>query len=265
MPVAITQAADHGHLNAGAVGTNQGDPLIFDNGADFATSYGYIKTLIYTNSGKYAGFFQGNITLTALAATADHAGPALNAPALGSFIQAQLVSVDGPAGGAFAFWENGATTPAISLNCGATGTAMAMWKLTESDGSPGSDPYGHFHGRRFTATKPGVYTIGFKLFDTSTNGVGGGPIHTPSEVIQVYFQAGFNITSIQKTRNIATVTYGSMAGRNFAVEYTTNLFNPTWTAIGPVATGNDLLQSQSDNNATETKRFYRLNVTTPTQ
>ena len=29
-------AADHGHLNAGALGVQPGDKLIFDNGADFA-------------------------------------------------------------------------------------------------------------------------------------------------------------------------------------------------------------------------------------
>src|ERR1051325_4861751 len=80
-------AADHGHLNAGAVGIKQNDKLIFDNAAEFAASSGYIKTLTFTNGGTYAGYFQGNITLTALAQTPGHAGPVPNAPALGSFIE----------------------------------------------------------------------------------------------------------------------------------------------------------------------------------
>jgi hypothetical protein len=136
-------------LNAGAAGTKQNDKLIFDNGADFASSAGYVKTLTYTNGGSYAGYYQGNITLTALPQTPLNGGPAANAPAPGSFIQVQLVSVEGPADGAFGFWEAGATTPTINLSSGQIGTNI--WRLTESDGSPGSDPYApvvgddHFH------------------------------------------------------------------------------------------------------------------------
>jgi hypothetical protein len=99
----------HGHLNAGAVGTHQNDALIWANGADFAAQSGYVKTLDYTNSGRYAGYFQQNITLTALPATAAHAGPDPQAPALGSYIQARMSCVAVPPGGSFAFWENGAT------------------------------------------------------------------------------------------------------------------------------------------------------------
>src|SRR5262249_1238865 len=129
---ASSLAADHGHLNVGAVGTAQNDPLDFDNGDLFTTDSGYVFTLIYTNGGTYAGYFQGNITLTVLAATPAHAGPVPGAPALGSWIFAQIVSVDGPPGGAFAFWESGATTPTISLASGNTGTNL--YRLSESDG-----------------------------------------------------------------------------------------------------------------------------------
>src|SRR5262245_2002143 len=138
------RAADHGHLNAGAVGTKQNDKLIFDNAADFASTGGYVKTLIYTNASTYAGYYQGNITLTVLAQTPAHAGPVPNAPAPGSFIQAQLVSVEGPAAGVFSFWEAGAIAPTFGLTSGQSGTNM--WPVSESDGSAGSDPYGHFHG-----------------------------------------------------------------------------------------------------------------------
>lgn len=65
-----------------------------------------------------------------------------------------------------------------------------LFPLSESDGSPESDPYGHIHGRRFTATKPGVYTAWFRAFDTSVNGANGGPIHAPSEALPIRFLAG---------------------------------------------------------------------------
>ena len=100
LSVQNTVHAQHGHLNAGAVGTNQGDQLRWANSADFIASSSYLKTLDYTNSGKYAGYYQGGITLTALPATAAHAGPDPAAPALGSFIQFRMSCLEGPDGGA---------------------------------------------------------------------------------------------------------------------------------------------------------------------
>src|SRR5262249_43998498 len=145
----------------GATGLDQGDPLTLENAADFSTNSSYIKTLTYTNGGSYAGFYQGNITFQVTGATT---------PAPGALIYAQIVSVEGPAGGAFAFWEAGATNPTISVACGTKGTNA--YQLSANDGSPGSDPYGHIHGRRFTASKPGIYTVGLKALDLCTNGVG---------------------------------------------------------------------------------------------
>jgi len=260
--VAGPARAQHGHLEAGAFGVKQNDQLYFDNGADFITNSGYVKTLTYTNGGRFAGYYEGNITLTALAATPAFGGPVPNAPALGSFIQAQLVSVDGPAGGSFGFWEAGSTNPTYSLLSGESGTNM--FRLTESDGSPGTDPYGHIHGRRFTATQPGFYTVGFRLVDTSTNGTNGGPIHTASGVLPIYFQAGITIVSTAKTGDVMTISYGSITNRTFALEYTTNLLSPSdWESAGPPLPGTDLLQSQSDTNVTSARRFYRIRATTP--
>src|SRR5688572_17904967 len=96
-------AQDHGHLNIGAYSTNQGAQLVFTNSPSFSTDSSYVKTLDYAPSGTYAGYFQGNITLTGLAGTLAHLGPVSNAPALGSRMFAELVSVEGPPGGAFAF------------------------------------------------------------------------------------------------------------------------------------------------------------------
>src|SRR5262245_34747335 len=129
--------AQHGHLNAGAAGTQQNDPLIWANGADFAAASSYVKTLDYTNAGRYAGYFQQNITLTALPATAAHAGPDPAAAAPGSFLQCRMSCLQAPPGGSFGFWESGATAPTISLAAGQT--SSLLWPLSESDGAPGSD------------------------------------------------------------------------------------------------------------------------------
>ncbi|MGE3310493.1 MAG: PEP-CTERM sorting domain-containing protein [Limisphaerales bacterium] len=185
--------AQHGHLNAGAVGQNQGDRLAFVNGDLFASSSGYVKELPLADSGTYAGYYEGGITLTSLPGTVDNGGPAAGAAAAGSFLMAGFTSVSGPAGGSFALWEDGATTPTYSYSVGYdVPTPTALWALSDAStgaGTAGGDPYGHLHGRRFTATEPGVYTVEFKLFDTSINGAGGGPIHTPSEELMITFHA----------------------------------------------------------------------------
>jgi hypothetical protein len=246
----------HGHLNAGAYGTSQGDQLYFVNGPDFVESSGYVKTLTYTGAGRFAGYFQGNITLTALARTPEHGGPEPNAPALGSFLQYTIALLEGPPGGQFGFWENLSTNPTLSLLPGESPTNLV--RLTEADGSPGSDPYGHIHGRRFTATKSGIYKVAFRVYDTSTNGVGGGPIHTPSDSLAVYFQAGINIASMSQTGGVATVRYGSITNAAFTLEYTTNVTDGIWLPAAGPQFGNELFQELQDTSATNGMRFYRI-------
>lgn len=254
-------AADHGHLNAGAVGTKQNDKLIFDNAAEFVSSSGYVKTLTHTNAGTYANYYQGNVTLTALPQAPFNGGPAANAPALGSFIQVQLVSVEGPEGGFFGFWEAGATIPTISLPSGQTGTNM--WRLSENDGSPGSDPYGHIHGRRLTATVPGIYTVGFKLFDTSTNGVGGGPIHTPSDVLRVYFQADVNILSIEPDVDHSHIRFSAPLGSNWQLEVSDFIGSQAnWASVGPLIWGDDYFHEIEDDHPVQGQRYYRIKMVT---
>src|SRR5262245_16888036 len=101
----ILLAQDHGHLSAGAVSTNRGAKLTWDNGADFVASSGYVKTLDYTNSGKYSNYYQNNISLTALPQTAAYGGPTAGAASLGALIHGRLSLLSGPSGGSFGFWD----------------------------------------------------------------------------------------------------------------------------------------------------------------
>jgi hypothetical protein len=249
-------AQDHSHLYIAAVGTNQNDPLIFDDVAIFETASDYVKTLTYTNGSRYAGYYQGNITVSPVAATVGHAAYAPNAAAFGAWIFAELTSVDGPAGGEFAFWENGATNPTLRLVCGATGTNI--WQLTETNGTPGTDPYGHIHGRRFTATKPGVYVVGFRALDRSTNGVGGGPIHAPSSVLKMYFQAGDTIRAIEPDEDHTHVTIGARAGYSWQLQAASSLTANDWGVIAPPVTGDDYFHEVVDETAVEGERYYRI-------
>jgi hypothetical protein len=179
--------AQHGHLNAGATGQNQNDQLVWANGAIFAADSGYVQTMAYADSGRYAGLFNSGPTFTALSLT--NAG----GPAAGSFLTAEIVSVLGPVGGQFAFWEGedlgGGASPLFSILTGGTGLShrFALSDASLGAGLVGQDPFGHLHGRRFTTTTEGLYTVGFRVLDTSVNGAGGGAIHLPSEVLYVNF------------------------------------------------------------------------------
>ncbi|HEX5218382.1 MAG TPA: hypothetical protein VFZ59_02345 [Verrucomicrobiae bacterium] len=258
----VACAQDHGHISIGSAGVNQNDPLIFENRDSFDTTANYVKTLTFATAGAYAGYFQGNITITGLAATPERSGPEPNAAALGSRLFVQLVSVEGPEGGTFAFWESGATSPTISLASGNSGTNT--WRVSENDGSPGSDPYGHIHGRRFTATRPGIYTVSFCAFDFSTNGLGGGPIHSPSSVMKVYFQAGVNLKSVEPGATGTRVVFSAPVGQDWVVEASSSPdAGAIWTEVGAPIAGDDYFHEVIDNEVVPGPRFYRARGTTP--
>jgi len=182
------------HINAGAVSTNQGGQLYFQNGASFVNTSGFVASLNYSNSGTYAGFFNiGGLTFTALARTNAAGPPSPAAAAFGSFLQLRLETViSGPAGGTFSFWEDLAGSPTLSLGVGQTVGTGNLFPLSDASlgaGLPGGDPYGHLHGRRYTATLPGDYLVGFRIVDTSNNGFGGGPIQSDSDLFLMTFRA----------------------------------------------------------------------------
>lgn len=252
----IIHAQDHGHLNIGATTPTPDAPLIFANRDIFETATNYVKTLTLATTGTYAGYYQGNITLTGLAATEVHAGPEDFAAALGTQIHVQLVAVTGPVGGVFSFWEAGATSPTINLTNGASLTNT--FRISENDGTPGSDPYGHIHGRRFTATLPGIYTVSFRALDFSTNGPNGGPIHQPSAVVKIYFQAGVNLKAIAPAGNQTRITFAAPAGKNWEIEASDSLPpNAIWNAVGTPVAGDDYFHEVTDATPVIGTRFYR--------
>jgi len=259
-PVALM--AQHIHLNAGATSTTQDAPLYFVNGATYNTDAGYDVYLSFTNLGSFAGLYQGaGATFAAQPSTLDNGGPAFAHAAEGAFLQLQFVSMTGPPGGVFGVWMQEFGNPSVShplftLPVGTTnGTNLIA--LSENDGSAGSDPYGHIHGRTFTATKPGLYTLGCRIFDTSSNGPGGGPIHTPSTLYYFYFQAGLTISSYAKSANEFSVTFGTTAGKTNYVESTSSLSAPNWVTIAGPFIGNNHLQTATTN-STAPRLFFRL-------
>ena len=262
--------AQHAHINAGAVG-NIGSQLYFVNGASFVTNSGYILELPLATNGPYAGLYNGSVSFTSLPATIFAGGPAFGHAQPGAYIELKTVSVAGPTGAIFGYWledeDLGTAQKVFEVNAGTTNGAQ-MFNLTESDGSAGSDPFGHIHGRRFTLSANGLYTIGFQLVDTSANGPGGGPVHQPSDIFYMYFRAGsqeFAIQSIARGTNVILIYVQTTAGSTYQIERSASLTgtNTVWTPMGEPHTGQSDLHAFEDPDVSAPERFYRLKVTTP--
>ena len=253
------------HIFAGALGANQNDKLYFSNGTLFDANRTYFSfPQILRTNGLNKGYYRGDVlTFTALAGTVVNGGPIPSHAAFGSWLAVQVVSVAGPPGGSFAFWEGdgesdlGAIT--FSVPTGTT-NGTNYFIISENAGAPGSDPYGHIHGREFTTSSPGTYTVGFRVIDISTNGTGGGPIQSPSDVLPILFQAGLRIETIQIFTNRVSVSYRSPTAINNSLEATDAIGSGLWLTVAGPLRGNGNLQFLTETNAPGGQRYYRLRV-----
>jgi hypothetical protein len=253
--------AQHAHIAAGAESPTQGAKLFFVNGDSFVTNSGYV---LYLNNQdpRYPGLYGNTAAFTSQPATLWTGGPAPNAAKPGAYLELEMVSVAGPSDGVVGVWQEnedaGTTTLKFSLPVGTTGSTN-RFNLSEGVTQPELDPFGHIHGRIFTASKPGLYTIGVRIIDTSNAGVNGGPIHTPSDLFYLYFQAGLFISSISRTNNALTVQFGTQGYMSYYLEMNSSLGNTNWAMLaGPVGNRRSELLFLTDTNANSSPRFYRL-------
>ena len=175
----------------GIPGLGLGDALSFVNSSTGAAVTGEsqgLQTMIQVTVGAQSGlYYTSNISFTALSNGLNWTGAAYRpaspfAAKSGSLIQLQIVNVTGPTGAKFSLWDEAVnlTEPAITYTIG-TSSTTAWWNLTDlsltvGDGilpnptgvnNPPTDPYGHIHGRSFTADMPGSYAVSFMLHDAS--------------------------------------------------------------------------------------------------
>jgi hypothetical protein len=263
-------SAQHVHLVTGAESQQQDARLRFTNGAAYDTNsnLGIAPACFFMNSNLpalYPNLYQTDVTFAALPGTLWTGGPAPGAAAAGAFIVAKVISVSGPPGGEIGFWqENEDATEVVKRFTIPVGTTNGSNQFDISEGItyPELDPFGHIHGRRFTANKPGLYTLGFQLIDTSTSGTNGGPIHTPSTPAFFYFQAGPHIDSFVKSNNTVTVRFGVNSFYDYDLEVNTNLTTMNWVSIYHIVGANHSdIHTFIDLDATNSSRFYRLRET----
>ena len=100
----------HDHLAAGATSTSPGAQLVFANDATYGGDVGFVFNLeAGAADDPYFGYYYtSDLVFEALAATPDNGGPEPGAAALGTHIQVKLLSVEGPEGASFGFWETSA-------------------------------------------------------------------------------------------------------------------------------------------------------------
>jgi hypothetical protein len=259
----LPPASGDTHIFAGALGTNQNDKLYFSNGNVFdATLSSYALPQILRTNGLNADYYRGDaITFSALPATPTNGGPVAGCAVFGSRLAVQVVSVAGPPAGSFAFWEGDGESDlgviTFSVPVGTTnGTNYLV--ISENNGEPGADPYGHIHGREFTTSIPGTYLVGFRVVDISTNGSGGGPIQSPSDLLPVRFQAGLRLEGIVAFTNRVMVSFRSPPGISNLLEATESIPPANWQPAAAPLRGNNNLQSFTDTNAPNGNRFYRV-------
>ncbi len=252
------------HIYAGAAGTNQNDALVFTVASLFDTNSGYKLPMVLRTNGFNAGYHRGDtLTFTALSATDLGTGQVLGRALLGSRLAVELVSVAGPPAGEVEFWEGDGETPGNTVTFGVpvgTTDSTNAFVISENDGAPGSDPYGHIHGREFTTTLPGLYTVGFRLIDLSTNGPGGVPLHSPSPILSMYFQAGPTIESVETIPEGARVRFRSAPGVTNVLEAASSPSAGDWTRVSAPLRGNSTLQSLTETNGSFGVRLYRLHL-----
>jgi hypothetical protein len=268
----LSAFAQHVHLAVGAESQQQNAKLLLVNGASYDIfSYGGTNSACFFMTDTdplYPNYYQSDVTLVSLPATLWTGGPAPGCAAQGAYIETILKSVAGPPGGVIGFWQENddgtGTTEIFEVPIGTTG-GTNRFNLTEGevgagvDTPDGPDPFGHIHGRRFTANKPGLYTVGFQFIDTSQSGTDGGPIHTPSKTNFFYFQAGLYLDSIVKTNDAVTVKFGTRAFKNYDLECNTNLAGTNWFKVnGFVGANHSDMHLLTDFNATNSVSAYRL-------
>ncbi len=251
------------HLYAGATGTNQNARCSFGNGSVFDARLSSISLpQVLRTNGLNAGYYRGDaLTFSALAALPDNGGPVAGHAAFGARLAVQVVSVEGPPGGLFSFWEGDGESDlgqiTFSVPVGTTeGTNHLV--ISENNGEPDADPYGHLHGREFTTSAPGTYLVGFRVIDLSANGAGGGPIHLPSDVLLVRFQAGLKIEGIVNLTNRVAVSFRSPPGISNVLEAADDFVPGRWRTAAAPLRGNNALQTFIDTNSPSGQRFYRL-------
>lgn len=170
------------------------------------------------------GYFADELTFTTETQVLDSA--------IGSDPAVELVSVTGPMGGTFAFWERDAASPTWSRPVG--------WN--QSFGDRPSFPVnlggdGHIHGRVFTFDRPGEYQVTFRATDRNA-------LFQNSPNFTLTFRALVPPPlSIRLTNGQAVISFSSRPNLTYELQICTQLSSGLWSpALSSSIDGDGTLQ-----------------------
>ncbi len=158
----------------------------------------------------------------------------------------EMVSVSGPPGGSFAFWEVGALEPTILLPVG--------WAGTDANFQVAVNGYDHAHGRCFTMDKPGIYTVTFRAVDSTDQ-------FKQSANKTITFNAlPAPKLSISAAGGSVSLSFISRANLNYDLQVCTDLASGIWVNVEPHVSmnGDGHRIDVTDPLEARPKAFYRL-------
>jgi hypothetical protein len=166
--------------------------------------------------------------------------------AVGADPRVEIVSVSGPAGGAFGFWEVGATAPTWSLPAGWTGVGAAFPVVLNGDN--------HAHGRAFTMDKPGTYTVVFRAVDAANKFAA-----SANKTIIFVAQQPPKLSIGMQGQNVA-LSFTSRANLVYDLQVSTDLESGEWDNVKPhvFMDGDGGMVPLTDPVAGRPRAFYRL-------
>ena len=168
-------------------------------------------------------------------------------PAVDADPEVEILSVVGPAGGWFSFWEVGAASPTWSRPAG--------WN--QSSGYRPSFPVnlggnGHIHGRVFTVDRPGEYQATFRAVDRNTQ-------FQNSLDYTITFRAQIPPPlSIRLSNSQAIISFTSRTNLTYELQTRTNLSSGTWDLVSTNAIDGDGTVKETVLPLSHPRAFFRL-------
>ena len=167
-------------------------------------------------------------------------------PATNANPRIEIVSVTGPPGGSFSFWEVNATQPAWTRTTGwssAQGNVPSFLVVVNGDN--------HVHGRCFTMDRPGIYTVTFRAVASA-----GGFSPSANKTITFRAQQPPQL-SIAKSGLNVSLAFTSRENLTYDLQVCEDVTSGFWTTIGTVD-GHGAVIPMTDPLAGRQKAFYRL-------